>query len=53
MLERMQEMLKNKTLTGRVGQPEDVAEAYLYSMKDVNVTGVSITTDSGSPLVSG
>lgn len=36
--------------TGRIGQPEDVAEAYLYLMKDLNVTGSSIKTNSGAML---
>lgn len=38
-------------LTGKVGLPESVAEAYLYFMKDQNVTGQSITTDGGHTLV--
>jgi NAD(P)-dependent dehydrogenase (short-subunit alcohol dehydrogenase family) len=37
--------------TGRVGAPEDVAEAYLWLMKDWNVTGTVATSDSGSKLV--
>lgn len=36
--------------TGRVAQPEDVAEAYLYLMKDMNVTGISIKTNGGAFL---
>lgn len=37
--------------TGRVAEPEDIAEAYIYAMKDHNVTGRIISTDSGSLLV--
>ncbi len=38
------------TLTGRVGNVEDVAEAYLYLMKDSNVTGHIISTSGGTLL---
>jgi NAD(P)-dependent dehydrogenase (short-subunit alcohol dehydrogenase family) len=38
-------------LTGRVGQVEDAAEAYLYLMKDQNVTGSVLSTNGGSILV--
>lgn len=34
--------------TGRLGQPEDVAEAYLFLMKDPNVTGTVVDSNSGS-----
>jgi NAD(P)-dependent dehydrogenase (short-subunit alcohol dehydrogenase family) len=37
--------------TGHVGTPEEVAEAYLWLMKDSNVTGVVASSDSGSKLV--
>lgn len=40
-----------KMLTGRVGTVEDVAEAYLWVMKDGNVTGSVAATDSGALLV--
>ena len=36
--------------TKKLAQPEDVAEAYLYVMKDHNCTGSIITTDSGNLL---
>ncbi|KAI9146882.1 Short-chain dehydrogenase/reductase phqE [Paramyrothecium foliicola] len=35
-----------KTLTGAVGKPEDVAEAYIHCMRDHNITGASIDTNS-------
>jgi NAD(P)-dependent dehydrogenase (short-subunit alcohol dehydrogenase family) len=40
-----------RLLTGRVGQVEDVVEAYLYLMKDQNVTGSVLSTNGGSILV--
>lgn len=36
--------------TQRLAQPEDVAEAYLYTLKDPNLTGAVIKTDSGALL---
>lgn len=39
------------SLTGRLGQPEDVAEAYLFLMKDPNVTGTLVDSNSGALLV--
>jgi NAD(P)-dependent dehydrogenase (short-subunit alcohol dehydrogenase family) len=40
-----------KTLTGRVGRPEDVAESYIYLMKDSNITGSVVASDSGVKLI--
>lgn len=37
--------------TGKVGQPEDLAEAYLYCLKDKNATGSVIHSNSGAFLV--
>lgn len=37
--------------TGRVAKPEDVAEAYLFLMKDPSVTGTVVDSNSGSLLV--
>ncbi|ROV95696.1 hypothetical protein VMCG_07603 [Cytospora schulzeri] len=37
--------------TGRAAQPEDVAEAYLFLMKDPNVTGSVVDSNSGALLV--
>ena len=36
--------------TGRVGRVEDVAEAFLYCMKDTNVSGSVISTNGGAFL---
>lgn len=38
---------RQETLTKRLGQPEDIAEAYLYFMKDSSVDGTSLTSDNG------
>lgn len=44
------EILKKVTLLSKVGEPEDVAEAYVYLMKDANITGSVIHTDGGRLL---
>ncbi|KAL1850607.1 hypothetical protein Plec18167_007896 [Paecilomyces lecythidis] len=49
-----QDILKNmaKTLpVGQVGEPQDVAEAYLYLMKDKAATGSVISSNCGWTLV--
>ncbi|PYI03844.1 oxidoreductase [Aspergillus sclerotiicarbonarius CBS 121057] len=38
------------TLTGEVGRPEDVAEAYVWCMKDGFVTGQRVGSDGGALL---
>lgn len=40
-----------KLLIGRVANAEDIAEAYIYLMKDWNATGRVVTTDSGALIV--
>jgi NAD(P)-dependent dehydrogenase (short-subunit alcohol dehydrogenase family) len=45
------EQFKVKTLVKRLGRPEDVAEAYLYFMKDGFVTGAQIDSNGGRLLV--
>ena len=37
-------------LTGEPGEPEDVAEAYMYCLRDRNLTGSILRTDSGSVI---
>lgn len=52
--EKKQELLDHEAAkhpTGRVAGPEEIAEAYIYAMKDHNLTGRVISTDSGSLLV--
>ncbi|OJI79578.1 hypothetical protein ASPTUDRAFT_180021 [Aspergillus tubingensis CBS 134.48] len=44
------EAFKKGTLTGEVGRPEDVAEAYVWCMKDAFVTGQRIGSDGGALL---
>ena len=40
-----------KTLTKAIGKPEDLAEAYLYLMRDRNVTGQVMHSNGGYFLV--
>jgi len=42
---------ESKIPTGKVGQPVDLAEAYLYCLKDANATGIVIHSNSGTVLV--
>jgi NAD(P)-dependent dehydrogenase (short-subunit alcohol dehydrogenase family) len=42
---------KKVTTTGTIGRPEDLAEAYLYLMKDQFVTGAIIESNGGRLLV--
>ena len=49
--EGMQKSMKERTTTKKVAVPEEIAEAYLYVMKDTNVTGSSIDTNSGALLL--
>ena len=42
---------EGKIPTGKVGQPEDLAEAYLYCLKDANATGIVVHSNSGAFLV--
>lgn len=44
----MMEGIAKSVLTARVGQPEEVAQAYLWFIKDTNVTGEIAYTDSGA-----
>lgn len=41
----------NRSLTGKIGDVVDVTESYLYVMKDRNVTGTVISTNSGALLL--
>lgn len=41
---------RDGTLTDKVGTPENLAEAYLYSMKDHFVTGKILESDGGRLL---
>ena len=46
-LEGMLGMFRNKSLTKRVGRPEDVAEHYLGIMRDNSVTGTVLHSEGG------
>ncbi|GJD04790.1 Short chain dehydrogenase reductase family [Colletotrichum higginsianum IMI 349063] len=50
--EETAELFRAKCLTGRLGRPEDVAEAYLYLMKDGFISGSTIFTEGGRILSS-
>jgi len=49
--ETMLEGMGKKTATGTIASPEDVAEAYLYCMRDHNVTGSVVSTNGGSLIM--
>ncbi|KAL4738781.1 short chain dehydrogenase [Aspergillus similis] len=42
---------REKNLTGTVGRPEDLAESYIYFMKDHYITGSIVASNGGSLLV--
>ena len=48
----MMDKFKKTSTTGEIGRPEDVAEAYLYAMRDRNLTGSVISTNGGALLTS-
>ena len=46
-----EDMLKHVeagSLTGKVAMPDEIAEAYLYVMRDTNITGSMISTNGGA-----
>lgn len=49
--EAVMEQFRGKTTTGTVGEPEDLAESYLYLMKDRYSTGQIVHPNGGSLLV--
>lgn len=50
--EKIFDKLKNgKSATGRIAVPSDVAEAYIYCMKDANCTGSVVNTNGGVLLM--
>lgn len=49
-LDSVLESMASSTLVGKVGKPEDVAEAYLYVMKDSFCTGSIIESNGGRLL---
>ena len=51
LVESLFERAEKETLGGAIGRPEDVAEAYLYLMKDRFITGTVIGSDGGMLLM--
>jgi NAD(P)-dependent dehydrogenase (short-subunit alcohol dehydrogenase family) len=51
-IEAKEGMKKQLNLLGTLGQPEDIAEAYGWIMKDRFVTGTEIAVDGGQMLLS-
>lgn len=49
--EKRAEMMKGRQLTEKVGSPEEVAEAYVYLMRNWNATGSVVSTNGGSLLL--
>jgi NAD(P)-dependent dehydrogenase (short-subunit alcohol dehydrogenase family) len=49
--ENMYKYWAERNPTGHAGRVEEVAEAYLWLMKDTNVTGRIAASDSGAMLV--
>ncbi|KAI9847299.1 MAG: hypothetical protein M1837_002886 [Sclerophora amabilis] len=50
MLEGFLKQAREATLTGEVGKPEHLAEAYIYAMKDHFISGTVISSDGGRLL---
>ncbi|KAK3319553.1 short-chain dehydrogenase [Cercophora scortea] len=49
-LEELVQQYNARALVGGIGRPEDVAEAYVYCMKDAFATGTVLETDGGIML---
>lgn len=49
--EKQMQAMAQRTATGRVARPHDVAEAYLYLLRDENVTGAVVSTNGGSLIM--
>ena len=51
VFEAMKKGFESKMATGRIAKPEDVAESYMYSMRDHNLTGSVLSTNGGGLLL--
>ena len=51
-LEVYREKFRAMSLTGEMGTPEDMSEAYIYAMKDAFLTGQCILSEGGLLLAS-
>ena len=49
-LEGVLQQFRDRSLLGKVGKPEELAEAYIYSMKDHFATGAILQSDGGRLL---
>ena len=49
--ERLYESVGNRLPVGRVGEPRDIAQAYLFSMQEGFGTGLVVVVDGGTVLV--
>lgn len=52
-LDKLRAEFAKQTLTGEMGRPEDVSEAYLYFMRDAFATGQCNLTEGGLLLAAG
>lgn len=43
--------IASKLPTGKVATPDEIAESYIYLLKDTNITGSMISTNGGTLLV--
>lgn len=50
MVAGFMKMIEQRTTTGVIGRAEDVAESYLFVLKDANCTGSVIDTNGGAFL---
>ncbi|CAG8961599.1 hypothetical protein HYFRA_00006134 [Hymenoscyphus fraxineus] len=48
--EFLRDMSSKNSLLGKPGKPEDVAEAFVYLMKNVDATGSIVSSNGGAPL---
>ncbi|PNY29984.1 Uncharacterized protein TCAP_00105 [Tolypocladium capitatum] len=46
----LRDMSSKNSLLGKAAKPEDVAEAFVYLMKNVDATGSVVSTNGGAPL---
>ncbi|KAK5101142.1 hypothetical protein LTS08_004748 [Lithohypha guttulata] len=52
-LEAFRQKYRDQTLTGAIGTPENMSEAYLYVMRDAFVTGQTVLSEGGLLLAPG
>ena len=50
-LDELKASLKDKMATGRIGRVQDIAESYLYLMKDQNATAVILESNGGGMIM--